>query len=420
MQEVKIKSEINYDYDKRFSNFLLNRFIELLIKFFIDLKYILFIFAFFFFISISLFNRFYRQTFLDLTPLIQFVADCKNSINYNRDKIYNTHPYISVCIPAYNMEEYIERNLLSIINQSFQDFEIIIVNDASEDNTKNIISKIQSNDKRIKLLSHSKKLGVYRSRMESIINSRSKYVLLMDPDDMYLNENLFKELYNYNIQNNLDIIEFSVLQQNEGCNEIYYPKIQFGNHYHNFDKIIIYQPELSDILYHLPGKKEYSRTICRNIWNKIIRNEIFIKAKDYIGKEYYNEYIIVADDLLLNVITYQFANNFSNIFLPGYLYLKRNVSMSRGGNHKIKEIRAINFLFYFKIFFKYIKDFKKDINILFPEMKNLEKKIITNEKNNTNKYIGLVSSLFQQILHEKNISIEFEEYIQNLSTYFKN
>ena len=205
MQEVKIKSEINYDYDKRFSNFLLNRFIELLIKFFIDLKYILFIFAFFFFISISLFNRFYRQTFLDLTPLIQFVADCKNSINYNRDKIYNTHPYISVCIPAYNMEEYIERNLLSIINQSFQDFEIIIVNDASEDNTKNIISKIQSNDNRIKLLSHSKKLGVYRSRMESIINSRSKYVLLMDPDDMYLNENLFKELYNYNIQNNLDI-----------------------------------------------------------------------------------------------------------------------------------------------------------------------------------------------------------------------
>ena len=209
MQEMKIKSEINYDYDKRFSNFLLNRFIELLIKFFIDLKYLLFIFAFFFFTSIFLFNRFYRQTFLDLNPLIQFVDDCKNSINYNRDKIYNTHPYVSVCIPAYNMEEYIERNLLSIINQSFQDFEIIIVNDASEDNTKNIISKIQSNDKRIKLLSHSKKLGVYKSRMESIINSRSKYVLLMDPDDMYLNENLFKELYNYNIQNNLDILNLS-------------------------------------------------------------------------------------------------------------------------------------------------------------------------------------------------------------------
>ena len=419
MQEVKIKSEINYDYDERFSNFLSNRFFELLIKLFNDLKYLLFTFSFFFFISISLFNMFYKKTFLDLTPFIQFVEDCQNSINYNRDKIYNTHPYISVCIPAYNMVEYIERNLLSIINQSFQDFDIIIVNDASEDETENIILKIQSNDKRIKLLSHSKKLGVYRSRMESIINSRSEYILLMDPDDMYLNENLFQELYNYNIQNNLDIIEFSALQQNEGSSKIYYPKIQFRNHFHNFDKNIIYQPELSNILYHLPGKSEYSRTICRNIWNKIIRNEIFIKTKNYIGEEYYNEYIIVADDMLMNVITYQFANNFSNINLPGYLYFIRNISMFRGGGDEIKEIRAINFFFYFKIFYKYIKDYKKDVNILFPEMKNLEKKIIIIKDNNMTKYIDIVQDLFQQILQEKNILNEFEGYIQNLSIYFE-
>ena len=419
MQEVKIESEINYDYRERFSNFLSKRFIELLIKLFVDLKYLLFIFSFLIFISVHLSNMLYRKIFLDLTPFIQFIADCQNSINYNRDKIYNIHPYISVCISAYNMEEYIERNLLSIINQSFQDFDIIIVNDASEDETENIIKKIQSNDKRIKLLSHTKKLGVYRSRMESIINSRSKYVLLMDPDDMYLNENLFQELYIYNTQNNLDIIEFSVLQQNEGSSKIYYPKIQFGNHFHNFDKKIIYQPELSNILYHFPGKKEYSRTICRNIWNKIIRNEIFIKTKNYIGGEYYNEYIIVADDMLMNIITYQFANNFSNINLPGYLYLIRNISMFRGGGDEIKEIRAINFFLYFKIFYKYIKDYKKDVNILFPEMKNLEKKITIIKNNNMTKYISFVQDLLQQILQEKNLLNEFEVYIQNLSIYFE-
>ena len=143
---------------------------------------------------------------IDLTPFIKYVTDCKNFIKYNREIIIADHPYISICIAAKNMQDYIERNLLSIINQSFQNFEIIIVNDGSDDETENIINRIQSTDKRIKLLSHSKSLGVYRSRIEAISNSKSEYTLIMDPDDMYLNENLFRELYNYNQKYNLDII----------------------------------------------------------------------------------------------------------------------------------------------------------------------------------------------------------------------
>ena len=71
---------------------------------------------------------------------------------YNRETIINAHPYISVCIAAKNMQDYIERNLLSILNQSFQNFEIIIVNDGSEDETENIINRVQLTDKRIKLV----------------------------------------------------------------------------------------------------------------------------------------------------------------------------------------------------------------------------------------------------------------------------
>ena len=57
-----------------------------------------------------------------------------------------------LCIAAKNMQDYIERNLLSILNQSFQNFEIIIVNDGSEDETENIINRVQLTDKRIKLV----------------------------------------------------------------------------------------------------------------------------------------------------------------------------------------------------------------------------------------------------------------------------
>ena len=128
------------------------------------------------------------------------------------------------------MEDFIEQNLFSIINQSFGDFEIIIVNDGSDDETENIIERFQKTDRRIKLISHIKKLGVYRSRIESIFNSHSENILFMDPDDMYLNANLFKELIQYNEKNNLDIIEFVVYEQINGGNKIYIPKNDFQLH----------------------------------------------------------------------------------------------------------------------------------------------------------------------------------------------
>ena len=110
------------------------------------------IFLLLFLLSISYFGLFYDEYIIDLTPFIKYIYDCKNMKKYNRETIINAHPYISVCIAAKNMQDYIERNLLSILNQSFQDFEIIIVNDGSEDETENIINRVQLTEKRIKLV----------------------------------------------------------------------------------------------------------------------------------------------------------------------------------------------------------------------------------------------------------------------------
>ena len=65
---------------------------------------------------------------------------------------------MTICISLLNMENYIYQNLISILNQSFQDFEIIVINDNSADNTEAIIKNIQLDDDRIKLISHSKKI----------------------------------------------------------------------------------------------------------------------------------------------------------------------------------------------------------------------------------------------------------------------
>ena len=418
MKEVKIVSDIDNFSENRFLK--LKLFFELIFKLINDLKYIFCIFLLLLFFSIPFFGLFYNEYLIDLTPFTKYVMDCKNFIKYSRESIIIDHPYISICIAAKNMEDYIERNLFSILNQSFQNFEIIIVNDGSDDETKNIIYRFQLNDKRIKLLSHTKSLGVYRSRIEAISNSKSEYTLIMDPDDMYLNENLFQELYNYNQKYNLDIIEFSVMHQIEGNINIFYPKLHIANHYHNFRKSIIYQPELSNILYYLPNTKEYSRTICRNIWNKMIRTQILIQTSKYIGNDFYHEYIITTDDMMLNIIAYQFAKNFSNINLPGYLYVRRNVSMSRGGGKYLIETRAKNYVFYFILFYKYIHEYKKDINFIFYEFKSLEKNLFLLKEYNITKFKEILLNLISKIKKENSLSDEFQAYLQNLTKTFEN
>ena len=79
--------------------------------------------------------------YYDLSNLRKYVNDCIKLKKMNINKIKINAPYLSICLSALNMEKYIEINLLSITNQSFQSFEIIIINDFSNDNTENIIKK---------------------------------------------------------------------------------------------------------------------------------------------------------------------------------------------------------------------------------------------------------------------------------------
>ena len=379
------------------------------------LKYIFY----FILIAILFYLKFYDK--YDVSILRKYVNDCIKLKKNNFDKIKIKNPYLSICLSALNMEKYIEFNLLSIINQSFQNFEIIIINDFSKDNTENIIKRIQKEDDRIKLINHSTNLGVYRSRVESILNAKGKYIILMDPDDMFLNQNLFKELFKYNLKYNLDIIEFSVYQKIEGTRKIFFPDNHFENHFHNFGKEIIYQPELSNILYYFPGTYEYSYTICRNIWNKMINRNLFLYMHKFIGIDYFNEFIITSDDMLMNIIIYQFAKNYSNIKIPGYLYIIRKESMSRGdGGIKLKRIRTINHFFYFKIFYKYLKEYKKDRNYLFYEMKNLKHYILNIWNLNITEYIPQEITFLKEIIADKYTPFGFKNFLEDLLVNFTN
>ena len=115
-----------------------------------------------FLILIIVVNSFCKpnDTLLFLKPFEKYVNECKHARKLQRTKIFSEHPYISVCLAALNMRLYMQQNLLSIINQSFQDFEIIVVNDFSRDETEDIILNLQASDSRIKLVNHYQNLAV--------------------------------------------------------------------------------------------------------------------------------------------------------------------------------------------------------------------------------------------------------------------
>ena len=193
-------------------------------------------------------------------------------------------------------------------------------------------------DRRIKIINNKKNMGIYYSRTEAVLNSKGKYILYLDSDDMISNPYLFHILFYYIIFYNLDIIEFTVYHTLENKKKIFFPEDHRLNHNHKFNKRIIYQPELSNILFHQPNyNNNYNSIICRNLWNKLYKKNILLKSIKYIGNDYYyNHYIIIAEDTLLNVINFQFANNYTNINLPGYLYILRQVSISH--NEEDKEL----------------------------------------------------------------------------------
>ena len=244
----------------------------------------------------------------------------------------------------------------------------------------------------------------------------------MDPDDLYLNENLFKELYNYNFKYNLDIIEFITFQQIEGRRNIIYPKKHIESHYHNFTQNIIYQPNLSKILFHSPKNNNiYTYSICRNIWNKMFRRKVFLDMHKFIGLNYFNDFVITADDMAMNVISYHYANNYSNIYLPGYMYNIRSLSMSHGnGGNILQRIRANNYLLYFKILFRYIKQFDINRRILFNELKSLRRYIYFIKDNNMTLYEIHIKNFLNEILNDDLTDKIFKSFVIDLLLYFEN
>jgi glycosyltransferase involved in cell wall biosynthesis len=123
---------------------------------------------------------------------------------------------ISVIIPVYNQERYIARCLHSILSQTFNEdfFEIIVINDASTDNTSFVLKQYQKN---ITIINNKKNIGLPACLNLGIKNSNSQYIVRLDSDD-YVNNKFLEILYmfaNYNSKINAYACDYHLIDENE-------------------------------------------------------------------------------------------------------------------------------------------------------------------------------------------------------------
>ena len=176
-------------------------------------------------------------------------------------------PEISVIMPVYNSEKFLRESMQSILNQTFKDFELIIINDCSTDNSLKIIKKFQEKDKRIKIISNKKNIGAAGARNKGLRIAKGKYVAILDSDDLALKKRFVMQ-FNYLEKNpNIFLVGSSAIYIDENGREV--------RRFRKYDdyKILAWRLPKSCSIIH-------SSVMFRNNW-KIFYNENFKSAHDY-------------------------------------------------------------------------------------------------------------------------------------------
>ena len=208
--------------------------------------------------------------------------------------VKSQYPKISIVIALYNGEGYLKNGLISIQNQDFKDIEIIFVDDFSKDNSTGLVRNFMEKDPRIILLKNEENKGTLYTKSKGILNSKGKYVMIFDQDDMYTKRNVLSTVYNEIEKYNLDMLGFS-------AKEIYGYKMnnqKFKHKFRNYLKTpILYQPDIPKRMYKFTTSGKVIR-VGSVLWNYIIKNELFKKIISQIDDKFMSTKMVRHEDYL--------------------------------------------------------------------------------------------------------------------------
>ena len=167
------------------------------------------------------------------------------------------YPLISVIIPVYQVEKFLRRCIDSIINQTYRNLEIILINDGSSDNSGKICDEYSTIDFRIKVI-HQENKGLSGARNRGVEIAKGEYIAFVDSDD-WINNNMYEVLSNKMQDFDLDMVRCAAVETDGNKYEEIHPKKQ------NINKLFI-----GDEIFEL----YFSEFCCKVVWNALYKAHI--------------------------------------------------------------------------------------------------------------------------------------------------
>lgn len=180
----------------------------------------------------------------------------------------NFNPLISIIVPVYNVAPYLERCINSIMNQTYKNLEIIMVDDGSTDGSSEMCDIFQKQDKRINVI-HKVNGGLVSARKTGIIEAKGEYAAYVDSDD-WIEREMYQQLVTQMVQNNADIVT-SGLYRNYSNDMIE----EFDNIHEGVYDVERIKDEILPILMYTG--KFYEAGINIHIYNKLFKRELLLR-----------------------------------------------------------------------------------------------------------------------------------------------
>ena len=234
-----------------------------------------------------------------------------------------------------------------------KDIEIIIVDDKSNDKTIEIIHKFMEEDKRIKLIENKNRRKILFSKSIGALNSKGKYIIELDQDDMFFRDDAFDIIYNESEINDLDFLSFEYISAKNDSK-----KIKFINNFIKEKNKVIKQPDLKYSMF-----KENNCLL----WGHLIRTNIYKKVIYHLWPIIINYKIIFQEDFIITFFIFTFAKKFKKINKNIFFHFNNKKSVSEDYENNSEYYLSIIFagnIFYDFYFDSYPKDIEFLMNYL--------------------------------------------------------
>lgn len=241
---------------------------------------------------------------------------------------------VSVVITLYNKEKYVSECIQSVIDQSFTDIEIIVVNDKTTDSSRDIVASF--NDNRIKIIDNPENVGAGMSRRIGIKHATGKYIILLDADD-YISQDYIKVLVEHAEESDADIVSGNIIiPDNEMFMNVTRKKIMHNNEF------FVTQDEKLKF-------KQYEMLSFIN--NKLIRKRLWDKV-EYSGLRFIED-APTYERLIYHTNKIQNISNIESIY---YYYRTDDTGLINTSNFIKRTTYQILYLYDTYAYFKSIND----------------------------------------------------------------